>query len=76
MALISALLPKDEEWHGHAEAIGLGLGVMGIGFALAEIYKRPGLAYIGTATAVGLVAFHWNTTKRRLEAERALKELR
>jgi len=43
----------------HIEAIGLGLSVMGLGFALSEIYGRREFIYAGVSAGAVLAAVHW-----------------
>jgi len=58
--MLNAQNPSDQGWHSRSEVIGLGLGIIGVGFALAEIYNRPSLTYIGIASGIILASVHWN----------------
>lgn len=40
-------------------AVGLGLGVVGVGLTLADLYKRPSIAVASVIAGLGLTLAHW-----------------
>lgn len=52
--------PRHHQTPGRrtASAIGLGVGVAGIGLTIGDIYRRPSIALGGMVLGIGLTALH------------------
>jgi len=49
----------EHEWQKTANAVGLGLGIAGVGFAVSQVTKRPEIALAGLVVSTVLTIAMW-----------------